>query len=42
VAFPLIRWMGLYGVLAGLLITQLISFSCYCYALRKELPKLFN
>jgi O-antigen/teichoic acid export membrane protein len=41
-AYPIIRWMGLYGVLVGLLITQLISFSCYCYALRKELPKVFS
>jgi O-antigen/teichoic acid export membrane protein len=41
-AYPVIRWMGLYGILAGLLITQLISFSCYCYALRKEKHIIFN
>jgi len=41
-AYPFIRWMGLYGILAGLMITQLIAFCCYCYALRKELPKVLS
>ena len=41
-AYPFIRLMGLYGVLAGLLVTQLIAFSCYCYALKKDLRTVFN
>ncbi len=41
-AYPVIRFLGLYGILAGLLVTQLISFSCYCYALRKDWSKIFS
>lgn len=41
-AYPIIHLMGLYGILLGLLITQLISFSCYCYALRKDWHLIFN
>lgn len=41
-AYPVIRWMGLYGILAGLLITQLISFFCYCYTLKDDWKKIFS
>jgi len=40
--YPAIHLLGLYGILGGLLITQLIAFSCYCYALRKDLPAIFR
>lgn len=39
-AYPVIRWMGLYGILAGLFITQLIAFGCYSYALKKDWNKI--
>jgi O-antigen/teichoic acid export membrane protein len=36
-AYPIISHFGLYGVVAGLMITQLITFVIYLFSLRKEL-----
>ena len=36
-AYPIISHFGLYGVVAGLMITQMITFVIYLFSLRKEL-----
>lgn len=39
-AYPIITHFGLYGVVAGLMITQMISFVIYLFSLRKEIKHL--